>query len=159
MKCTQCGSQDFIRRKGVPIRIGGDAWEIDNPESGIEGFICINCGHVEWYDLVIVKNYKELQTKIELLETYIAETEKEFARHLKQINIINDEISGVNKIIDDDSNTVKVVNEAKDKLKRMQSERLQLEHQFSSVKSKLSDSNKELEDLKKNLIEILRFKE
>jgi len=41
MRCTQCGATEFMERPTLTRE--GD--KIVNTES----FICLNCGHVEWY--------------------------------------------------------------------------------------------------------------
>jgi len=41
MRCTQCGSIEFMEK---PI-LTRDGDKIVNADS----FVCLNCGHVEWY--------------------------------------------------------------------------------------------------------------
>lgn len=56
MKCTSCGSNNLINTRCVPFGVYGDATFEANKDNV---FICLECGHIELYNLYFVKKYKE----------------------------------------------------------------------------------------------------
>ena len=55
MKCSGCGSNNLINSSHVPFSVYGDA-RLEVSKNNI--FICLDCGHIEFYNLYFVDEYK-----------------------------------------------------------------------------------------------------
>jgi hypothetical protein len=102
MKCTQCGNSNLNK-----VRIShseGGYFE------GVSSYACSKCGHIEWFldnsttvkqsNLIRQKEQDELGHKIREEEALLV---KKF----------NDEVARLDKIINDENQTMKAINEAK----------------------------------------------
>ena len=151
MKCTQCDNQEFIKRKGIPVSISGDASIVDDPNSSIEGNICTKCGHIEWFDIAFVKHYESLRVQISDIESKIYKLKEEFDLITNKTKKIVENEKYLNEVISSDLNSVKTVNEAKQQLKengRIYS--LEMRN-LENLKSQIAEEQKNATILKKKL--------
>ena len=103
-KCTACGSTELFPFDLVNL---GDVIVEGNPRFQYESFACKNCGHIELYadSTAVEKYWSDLKAKEEKAAR-ISELENELAE-LKKRKV------ELHSIINDENQTVKAVNQAK----------------------------------------------
>lgn len=127
IKCSQCGGTEFFQSDRHILQ---DEWTSISPFDGSYGtyaptvdvYVCESCGHVEIFVCDELKKKREDDIKRQKRKKVFEQGKK------SQIERLEKEIEELEKIIVDDSNSVKLVNESKEKL-------VQVKEQLKKVKS------------------------
>ena len=106
MKCTNCGSENLFETKAYLILF-------DAGQTNVTTFACENCGHVEFfiYDSILKRHKQDVMRKEE-----IKKRQEEERRKKEEFDL---EIAKLDKIINDENQTVKAVREAQNKKDEM----------------------------------------
>jgi uncharacterized small protein (DUF1192 family)/predicted nucleic-acid-binding Zn-ribbon protein len=130
MKCILCGCEKFYKTADLGLYVE-DFVKVNSNSSSLERFICCECGHVEFFDLFPINRGKELKEKVESTRETIEKLNNELAVIKEKIPPLKKEYANQHKISMDENNSVKSVNEAKQKMLDLQKEISQLERQLT----------------------------
>ena len=109
-KCTNCGCEDvFLYR----VKFNASNSFVSLDEKNVTAYACKKCRHIDFY---VTNNVIDEQTTREYQEIEYKKKSVEY-----EINraLLQQQIAEVNKIIRDDNQLVKVVNEAKELLSQL----------------------------------------
>lgn len=119
MKCTNCGGNEFIECVISTDGMGvGD--RVTTSVSNASTFACRQCGHIEWY--LSEQAFKAHDQR----EKQKTEYQAELAKYEQKKRSLESEIERLRKIIADENQTVKAVNDAKAKLGDLEYELMNL---------------------------------
>lgn len=158
IKCSCCGGSDLVEgRDHLPFTINGDAWLHFNNENMSGIYICMNCGHIEMYNVEYVNMVKEKNEKIKECNDGIKKCEKQIEELKKQpffANKYKDRICDLNKEI----KTLESLNvkgedttSRKEKIKELEgllSIAKETDEKISKCESKIREYEKELKSVK-----------
>jgi predicted nucleic-acid-binding Zn-ribbon protein len=133
IKCTNCGSKDFIEYAqtidGQHFQLGLQKQLLMNTlgrdedcfeENILSIYACLKCGHLEFF-----VSEKKIQNHV-LREKKQAEARADAEYRVKQQEqketALRKQIDDLEKIVDDEDQTVKAVNEAKENIRKLKRE-------------------------------------
>ena len=155
MKCTQCGCEDLVE-VGFPYEtslnmidcgIRGEAayYELEY-EAYASTYICIRCGHFEFFNPELAQRILEkrqakvnLQSEIDQLNHKIVENEKELEK-------IDSDIKSIVKQLENLDITIRKSNELKATQKEMEEKKQQLETRNKALLTRRDSLRKRLKD-------------
>jgi len=111
MKCTNCGSHELVRC-GIPSEGGGELVSVRNAET----YACKQCRHVEFFLLET-----EIQA-IAVREKKQADYEDQVKQYEQKKAALQKQIDELRRVVSDENQTVKAVNEAKEKVMQLENE-------------------------------------
>ena len=113
IKCTQCGNGKFFRTVLNTECTDGNCYGL---QKHAVSYSCFKCGHIEWFVRnEILKAHIDAERKNELFKQKVANYE----RRRKELRA---QIIEVQRIVNDENQIMKVVNEARQKLAYLQNE-------------------------------------
>ena len=124
IKCTNCGSRHLEKKIYLTNKYDNYVTYIPQLELvGLSAYVCIDCGHVEFFDDDPIGYAKEVEKKrIEALKAKEAKEKKE-----REIAELDSRIEELKRIISDLDSTQRQVNDAKKEL-------LELENKLRSMR-------------------------
>ena len=123
LKCLYCGCEkEFVGVSLFDCWIAADAGEI---RQKVQVLACTECGFIQMFDADKVQVNSVLETRRKEEEAKQRELERQ-----EKIKKLNKEIADTKAIIGDENQTVKVVREAQEKLRRLEEQLSELGRRF-----------------------------
>jgi hypothetical protein len=138
MKCYHCGNDSFFKPEGLGFDTSSSDAYLVAKETTVR-YVCMKCGHVMWFDFSPIKELTKLNEKLEKSINDVAKIEQEIksfesSNEWVKVCEIRTEIEKLNNIINDENNSLKVINESKLKIESLSKEHKLILRDTSNLK-------------------------
>ena len=152
MKCTHCGNKELIKAS-IPMKWEGHDLDISNIRA--EVYLCLKCGHCEFFAMDKIAHYKETVSRIAELEQELKPLQKELSRLRSKghYDSLNNRVHELEEALNSIDITIRQQQELEDKLCKARADLNGLDTQIGRLKSKIDPIISELDKLKRALSE------
>ncbi len=147
MKCTQCGNRTFIKTN-FPLDSFGDGGA--SVSKTVAVYVCLDCGHYEFFSLTEVSDYKKAEHNIVSTENALEQQKRKLIEleNPSTLQKVEEEIAAIESELKSLDITIRRKNELESKHREMRHKPELIKKEIKSTKERIVKLESDLQNQK-----------